>query len=145
MFYIPTVFLLPSPPLIPSLQLPSPHLQSTHPLFLLRKGQTSHEYQQNMAYQVAARLSISPVFKLGKAIQFKHQGQSLLPFLGVQQVNQAIQLSHECRGSLVVGSDFVSSYETRLVVSGGFLVMSLTPLAATILLPFLQQDSSSLG
>ena len=35
----------------------------------------------------------------------------------------------------------MNSCEPRLVVSLGFLVMTLTPLALTVLLPSLQQDS----
>ena len=48
-------------------------------------------------------------------------------------------------GSLVVGSVSVSPYEPRLVDSVGFLVVSLTPLAPTILPPSLQQDSLNTG
>lgn len=45
------------PPSVPRHQsTPVPSPQST-PLFLFRKGQISHEHQQNMEYQVAGRLS----------------------------------------------------------------------------------------
>lgn len=44
-------------------------------------------------------------------------------------------------GFLVVGSVSVRSYENRLVDSVDILVVSLTPLASTILPPPLQQDS----
>ena len=42
-------------------------------------------------------------------------------------------------GSLVSGSVSVNRCEPRLVDSVGFLVVSLTPLAPTILLPLLQR------
>lgn len=47
----------------PSPSLPPP---STPPHFLLRKGQIFHEYQQNMAYQVAVRLNTSRRIKTGQ-------------------------------------------------------------------------------
>ena len=46
-------------------------------------------------------------------------------------------------GSLVGGSVSVSPYGPRLVDSVGFLVVSLTPLAPTILPAWLLQDSPS--
>lgn len=50
--------------------------------------------------------------------------------------------SHAC--SMVDGSDSVSSCETRLVDSVGFLRMSLTPLAPTFFPPPLQNQCNSL-
>ena len=44
-------------------------------------------------------------------------------------------LGESCAGSLVVGSVSVSPYEPKLVDFVGFLVLSLSPLAPTILPP----------
>lgn len=56
-----------------SFHLPSPPT-STPPPYLFRNGQTSHEYQQNMAYQFAVRQSISSHIQAGKATQYEQQG-----------------------------------------------------------------------
>lgn len=53
---------LPVPPQSPSGLTP----QTTPPLFLYRKGQVSHEYHQNTAYQIEVRLSPLPCIKAGQ-------------------------------------------------------------------------------
>lgn len=67
LFYIPAAVSLPSSPPSSSSLPHLPPLPPSTPLpFLFRKGQTSHEYQPNMAYQVAVRLSSFLCFTAGK-------------------------------------------------------------------------------
>lgn len=47
-----------------------PTSESTPPLFLFKNGQTSHGWQQSMAFQLQAGLTSSPVLRLTKATEY---------------------------------------------------------------------------
>ena len=101
------------PPLLPVLPRSVHNPQSTPAPSLFRKGQVSHEYQQNMAYQVAVRLSTSPCIQAGQDNPLwgtgspKQSAQPLFPLLGVPPENKATQLWHACRGPRWVFNSWV--------------------------------------
>lgn len=99
------IFLPSSPPSTsPALLFLSP--PCTLFLFLLRKGQTSNGYLQNMAYQTKVRLSTSLYIKAGQGRwvwevelqkSTKESEPVLFPLLGVTQEDKTMKLSHTCR------------------------------------------------
>lgn len=109
--FIPLLFLLiylviftsrlqfPLPPLLQPLPPPVPPLNpSTTSSFLFRKGQISHQYQQNIAYQSCRRLSTSmywgrqPSLRSGKL----WSGPSPVPMSCQGQVCSVIATVLEC-------------------------------------------------
>ena len=133
-----------------SSSLPSPSLS---PYFLSstpQKEEDSHEYQPALAYQVAVRLGTfadevgqsNPVRKNGSQ---GRQCSQRLPLLPLYESHIRTQL-HNCSicaedlslfyACFLIGSSVSKNhYGPRLVDSVGFLVVSLTPLAPSILLP----------
>lgn len=74
--------------------------ESTPLLFLFKKGQASHEYQQNRAYQIVEKLSNSPfvnagqgdpVWGVGSQKSVKESERALFQLLGVTQEGKATQ------------------------------------------------------
>lgn len=135
--------------------LPIPLLQplSIHSSDLVKKGADPA--------LISTIHGIAIVLSLGKAVQYGEQvpksqpkcdDQPRLPFLGVPQVYQATQLSSISRGPRSVPCSLPDCWFILCellwaisVLSVDFLVISLIPLAPTILLPSLQQDSPSLS
>lgn len=88
------------PPISPPIPSPFSPPPSTPPLFLFRKGQATHGYQESMAYQFG-RTMLLPCVKAGQGNPEWEIGswkptKILRYFLHCPLVYRAIQLSHIC-------------------------------------------------
>ena len=149
------IFLSWSPPSVVS--------PSTPQTFLLLSaswnGQVSHEYKQNITYQVAVRQSNlpcikagqgNPVWEVGSQKPIKESETAPVPSVrsttrgpSYTTVTCAEGLGQSRADSLVVGSVFVSSYDPRLVDICEFSCDVLDPSGSYNL--SLQQNSPSLA
>jgi hypothetical protein len=147
LYFINLFTLPPLPPLLPVPPSPSFFLSSSTP-FLLRKGSWgSHGYQSSLVYQIAVELGTSsptearqgnPAKGKGSKGRQQSQRQPLLLLLVLHE-DQAVQLLHMFRGPR--STPCMLSVSVGPCDSVGFLSVSLTSLAPSILLPPIPQDS----
>ena len=132
-----------------------PSSQSSPPLYLFIRGQTSHRYQQSIFYLVEVIIVLHLVLSLDNKIQYeeqvpksqsKHLEMSLASIIRSPTSRPSYTNNHytyvQCLGhshaiSRVVGTTLSCCEDLSL----GFLMMSLTPLPHIIYPSSLQQDS----